>query len=215
MKQNVEFNQAVIKFNKRNKINKSSNDEYIKKFRNKFGKFLSQSILNSNNVIKQEIIKIIKDEYYYYDQENTKKYLIKFCQDLIEHIKEHRNQINDCHFTNILNKDAEKTNSSSILTSLFLTANNIPNNLSSNFSKAVEYYFAKNKEIYGDGYEKYLDEYFRNVLGEKSYLILIDDFSGTGKSISDFIDAIKKYILTLKIEIIIFCIHITEDAEKK
>ncbi|EVY38788.1 hypothetical protein U310_01704, partial [Staphylococcus aureus F89441] len=51
--------------------------------------------------------------------------------------------------------------------------------------------------------------------GEKSYLILIDDFSGTGKSISDFIDAIKKYILTLKIEIIIFCIHITEDAEKK
>ncbi|HAR3614095.1 TPA: hypothetical protein PO216_001071, partial [Staphylococcus aureus] len=143
------------------------------------------------------------------------KYLIKFCQDLIEHIKEHRNQINDCHFTNILNKDAEKTNSSSILTSLFLTANNIPNNLSSNFSKAVEYYFAKNKEIYGDGYEKYLDEYFRNVLGEKSYLILIDDFSGTGKSISDFIDAIKKYILTLKIEIIIFCIHITEDAEKK
>ncbi|HCW9104926.1 TPA: hypothetical protein OYL10_002725, partial [Staphylococcus aureus] len=53
-----------------------------------------------------------------------------------------------------------------------------------------------------------------NVLGEKSYLILIDDFSGTGKSISDFIDAIKKYILTLKIEIIIFCIHITEDAEK-
>ncbi|EUK73605.1 TPA: hypothetical protein I1E64_002959, partial [Staphylococcus aureus] len=59
------------------------------------------------------------------------------------------------------------------------------------------------------------DEYFRNVLGEKSYLILIDDFSGTGKSISDFIDAIKKYILTLKIEIIIFCIHITEDAEKK
>lgn len=78
----------------------------------------------------------------------------------------------------------------------------------------MEYYFAKNKEIYGDGYEKYLDEYFRNVLGEKSYLILIDDFSGTGKSISDFIDAIKKYILTLKIEIIIFCIHITEDAEK-
>lgn len=215
MKQNVEFNQAVIKFNKRNKINKSSNDEYIKNFRNKFGKFLSQSFLNSNNVIKQEIIKIIKDEYYYYDQENTKKYLIKFCQDLIEHIKEHRNKINDCHFTNILNKDAEKTNSSSILTSLFLTANNIPNNLSSNFSKAVEYYFAKNKEIYGDGYEKYLDEYFRNVLGEKSYLILIDDFSGTGKSISDFIDAIKKYILTLKIEIIIFCIHITEDAEKK
>ncbi|HFD6277727.1 hypothetical protein SA5211_1223 [Staphylococcus aureus subsp. aureus SA5211] len=215
MKQNVEFNQAVIKFNKRNKINKSSNDEYIKNFRNKFGKFLSQSFLNSNNVIKQEIIKIIKDEYYYYDQENTKKYLIKFCQDLIEYIKEHRNQINDCHFTNILNKDAEKTNSSSILTSLFLTANNIPNNLSSNFSKAVEYYFAKNKEIYGDGYEKYLDEYFRNVLGEKSYLILIDDFSGTGKSISDFIDAIKKYILTLKIEIIIFCIHITEDAEKK
>lgn len=109
----------------------------------------------------------------------------------------------------------KKTNSSSILTSLFLTANNIPNNLSSNFSKAVEYYFAKNKEIYGDGYEKYLDEYFRNVLGEKSYLILIDDFSGTGKSISDFIDAIKKYILILKIEIIIFCIHITEDAEKK
>lgn len=43
---------------------------------------------------------------------------------------------------------------------------------------------------------------------------MIDDFSGTGKSISDFIDAIKKYILTLKIEIIIFCIHITEDAEK-
>ncbi|NMT46139.1 hypothetical protein HGQ74_14050 [Staphylococcus aureus] len=41
MKQNVEFNQAVIKFNKRNKINKSSNDEYIKKFRNKFGKFQS------------------------------------------------------------------------------------------------------------------------------------------------------------------------------
>lgn len=78
MKQNVEFNQAVIKFNKRNKINKSSNDEYIKNFRNKFGKFLSQSFLNSNNVIKQEIIKIIKDEYYYYDQENTKKYLIKF-----------------------------------------------------------------------------------------------------------------------------------------
>ncbi|MGO5721780.1 phosphoribosyltransferase-like protein, partial [Staphylococcus aureus] len=51
MKQNVEFNQAVIKFNKRNKINKSSNDEYIKNFRNKFGKFLSQSFLNSNNVI--------------------------------------------------------------------------------------------------------------------------------------------------------------------
>ncbi|HGZ9540144.1 TPA: hypothetical protein ACOGGH_000266, partial [Staphylococcus aureus] len=63
MKQNVEFNQAVIKFNKRNKINKSSNDEYIKNFRNKFGKSLSQSFLNSNNVIKQEIIKIIKDEY--------------------------------------------------------------------------------------------------------------------------------------------------------
>ncbi|MDM6229029.1 hypothetical protein P7546_01465, partial [Staphylococcus aureus] len=48
MKQNVEFNQAVIKFNKRNKINKSSNDEYIKKFRNKFGKFLSQSFLKSS-----------------------------------------------------------------------------------------------------------------------------------------------------------------------
>lgn len=215
MKQTEEFNQVVSKFNERNKINKSSNDEYIKNFRNKFGKFLSQSSLSSNNEIKQEIIKIIKDEYYYYDQENTTKYLIKFYQELIKHINEHKNQINDCHFTTILNKDAEKTNSSSILTTLFLAVNNIPNNLSSNFFKAVEYYFAKEKDIYIDGYEGYLEQYFRNVLGEKSYLILIDDFSGTGKSITDFIDAIKKYILTLKIEIIIFCIHITEDAEKK
>ncbi|GBY80239.1 hypothetical protein M6K089_1068 [Staphylococcus aureus] len=174
MKQNVEFNQAVIKFNKRNKINKSSNDEYIKNFRNKFGKFLSQSFLNSNNVIKQEIIKIIKDEYYYYDQENTKKYLIKFCQDLIEHIKEHRNQINDCHFTNILNKDAEKK----------IMDTSIKNGIEIKiaFVQKTEKYFINNKELEKKFYEFEKDivnpgKYYN--LGYKNTQALVSNFRNT------------------------------------
>ncbi|MCC2089248.1 hypothetical protein KRP69_08505 [Mammaliicoccus sciuri] len=211
MNKKEEFNHVITKFYNRNSLKDNIEDKYLNNFRNKFGKFLSQDALKNNIAIKNEILSIISEDYLYYSEEYTIKYLAKFYEKLMSHLKENELTIDDCQFTVILNKNTVKYNSSDFFTSLFMSINNIPNNLCKSFSKAVDFYYSddpRDKTI-----EKYLCNEFKKILGGKRYLILIDDYSGTGQSIVDFLNAIQKYIKDLFIEIIIFCVHITEEAE--
>ncbi|MFC6293589.1 hypothetical protein BHU61_10595 [Macrococcus epidermidis] len=211
MEKSEEFNVIIKNFYERNNIRDNIEDDYLQNFRNKFGKFLSQEGLKENDEIKQEILSIISNDYSYYSEEYTVKYLSKLYSKLIEHLEGNELTINDCHFSVILNKDPEVYNSSDVLTSLFMSINNIPNNLCKSFSRAVNYYYSDEPVDINIEKQLYID--FENILGEKTYLILIDDYSGTGKSINDFLNAIQKYIKNLYIEILIFCAHITEEAK--
>lgn len=226
IRQKRDFNKLVKNFYKRNKVNDETNEEYLENFRLRLGKFLSQKNLNrqENLAVKKIIFKCLKEDYRFYSEAEIIRHLKSFHKQFYEALLKRGLNLNDCYFTDVLNKKTMKTNSSDMLTHLYLKENRLSNNYFIRLNKMVEIEMnnEKHQKNY-EGYEYYTKEIyeieFKNeiadkheLLNNKKYLIMIDDYSGTGSTIKDFIGIIKKYIPE-HIKLIIFCIHITEDAK--
>lgn len=223
----INFDKLVEKFYERNKVNDETNEEYLENFRLRLGKFLSQKSLNlkENLEVKEIIFKCLKEDYRFYSEAEIVGYLMSFHKQFCEELLKRGQSLNDCYFTDILNKRTVKTNSSDMLTNIYLKTNKLSSNhfIHLNSMVDIEVKFEKHQE--GDeNYTYYKQEIYEaeknteisnkhEVLKNKKYLIMIDDYSGTGSTIKDFIKIIKKYIPS-KVKLIVFCIHMTEEAKK-
>lgn len=220
-----QFNQLIEKFYERNIVNDKTDEEYLENFRLRVGKFLSQKPLKENPEVKEIIFNCLKDDYLYYSEKHIAAILKAFHEKLSKDLLDKGVSISDCCFIDILNKRTEKNNSSNVLVNQYLNENYLPNNYSKHFSTMVNIELKNERHNNGSkNYSYYTEDIYkiekeneiaviRSVLKDKKYLIMIDDYSGTGSTIKDFIKILKKYIPS-DIQLIVFCIHITEGAQK-
>lgn len=209
---NKEFNEVVSEFFSRNKIDKNSDENYIKGFSGKFGKFLSQVPFSANEKVKELVLKCIRDDYRYYSEEEINIYLKKFHAKLINQIEEQGFLSEQCMFSDILNEATYKHNSSNELVTKYITLNNLKNSQYIHFNTMVEKYTELKEEE--DEYlkrskqiilEKEIETNKKRLEGIE-YLIMIDDYTGTGSTIITFLESIIETIPS-SIEIVIYCIH--------
>lgn len=219
MSNSEEFNLLVQKFYSRNHI-KDYEEKYIKGFRRRLGRFLSQ--LDDGSEVKQIILDCIKDNYKYYSKAEILAVLKKFHESLVEQLSYRGTNFSECHFSSILNKETYKHNSSNAILNLYIDINELPNHAYYEFTDILdlEYGRAKFLEKEDGEFSHYDDRFYRleserlkvewkRRLSNKKYLILIDDYTGSGKTIIDFIKLIKKYVGD-DIRLIIYCIHATK-----
>ena len=223
----INFDKLVKEFYERNKVNDETKEEYLENFRLRLGKFLSQKSLNlpENLAVKNIIFKCLKEDYRFYSEAEIIKYLKSFHKQFSDELFNRGLNLDDCYFTDVLNKNTIKTNSSDMLTHLYLKENRLSNNHFIRLNKMVEIEVKnQNHNNNFENYEYYTKKIYETerkyeladkhkLLNNKKYVIMIDDYSGTGSTIKDFIGIIKKYS-PKHIKLIIFCIHITEDARK-
>ena len=227
IRKKINFDKLVKEFYQRNKVNDETNEEYLENFRLRLGKFLSQKSLNrqENLAVKKIIFKCLKEDYRFYSEAEIIRYLKSFHKQFCDELLNRGLNLNDCYFTDVLNKKTMKTNSSDMLAHLYLKENRLSNNHFIRLNKMVEIEMNnQNHQNNYRGYKYYTKKIYKKevkneiadkhkLLSNKKYLIMIDDYSGTGSTIKDFIGIIKKYI-PKHIKLIIFCIHITENAKK-
>lgn len=219
-KNSDEFNNIVSEFFNRNQIQEDSQEKYIKGFSRKFGRFLSQEPFREHQDVKNMVMKCIKDEYRYYSQETISTYLKKFHVRLIEQIEGQGYLIDQCMFSNISNVDTSKHNSSNELVSKYMSLNDLENSYYIFFNTMVEKYTQLNNET-DENLKRSKKIILENEIKDKQkklkeieYLILIDDYTGTGGTIIKFLEAIMESIPS-NVEIIVYCIHGTQIAQKK
>lgn len=223
MSKSEEFEKLVEKFYRRNHI-ENHEEKYMKGFKRRLGRFLSQ--LDDNLIVKKIILDCIKDNYKYYSKTEISNILRGFHKSLMEQLSRNGIDFRECYFSSVLNEETYKHNSSNAMLNLYLDINEIPNNTYVQFNDIVglEYgrnnFLKKNKgpfEVYDDRYytieHKRLRTEWGNRLNNKKYVILIDDYTGSGKTIISFIRMLEKYISS-DIKIIIFCIHATTNAKE-
>ncbi len=216
---NLEFKRIVERFFERNGVSNDSSEKYIKNFSNRFAKFLAQQPLKSNPLIKNKVIECIEKDYQYYSYENIVGYLKSFHNKLETLLRDNHEDIEDCYFSNILNKNTFRNNSSNEMVTLYINVNSIPNRTYVHFNDVIDLEVKRQRSPEGgtDDKDYYSNEVCRQKedwarrLSEKSYLILIDDYTGSGSTIIDFLEMILKYLKS-DIKIILFCIHGTTKA---
>lgn len=219
MSKSEEFNLLVREFYKRNHI-EDYEEKYIKGFRRRLGRFLSQ--LDDGSEVKQIILDCIKDNYKYYSKAEISFVLRKFHENLVAQLSDSGIDLSECYFSSILNKQTFKHNSSNAMLNLYLDINELPNHIYYEFNDILdlEYGRAKFLEKHDEKFSHYDDRFYRlefdrlraewtRRLSDKKYLILIDDYTGSGKTIINFISLIKNYIGD-DIRFIIYCIHATK-----
>lgn len=223
MNTSEEFEKLVQSFYKNNHINDETGEKYTRGFRNRLGKFLAQ--VSTNFEEKQIIVDCIKNDYKYYSKDEIKAHLKNFHDQLISVLSEQGFEVEDCYFGNILNNETFKHNSSNAMINMYLEVNELPNNMYKQFSDVIDLEFGREKHLSqtgGDKYSHYDNRYYsieserlkkewKKRLKDKKYLILIDDYIGSGDTVKTFVEKIEKYI-GKELVIIIKCIHATASA---
>ncbi|MBW9331542.1 hypothetical protein D9N18_09270 [Lactococcus raffinolactis] len=218
------FKKIIQNFYKRNNISDEDKEieKYLKKFQNKLGKFLGQENLKKNEKIKKEILNCIESDYSFYPQSIIDKRL----RSLYDDIK--INYLADNFIcAPILNNDTTTSNSSHDLVHSFININQIQNSKIFSFNHYIDLLNKKNEYkskkdttpniiSYREESSKHLEKEekkiktkFQNI----SSLILIDDYTGTGQTVIDFILKIENS-LPQNVTIILFFIHSTKIAKK-
>lgn len=227
MDKREDFNRLVQNFYSRNNINIDCKEKYMRGFRRHLGQFLSQIEEES---VKKIISDCIENDYRYYSKPEISQVLINFHNSLSRELINNGKDINECLFASILNAKTYKNNSSNGMLRLYLENNNLPNHYCYDFydiadleygrskftstnTEEKEYFSHFNNNYYNKESDR-LKEEWKNRLQDKKYLILLDDYSGSGKTIYKFLKLIKQYI-NPNIIIIIYCIHITIKAKKE
>lgn len=226
MSKRDDFNQLVENFYKRNRINKNNDEKYMRGFRLKLGKFISQEQLKEHPKIQNIIVDCINKDYKYYSEELIKDFFIKFHIQLDEQLIKRRQELEKAvYFLNVLNKDTYKSNSSDDMVNLYIKVNDLPNEYFKQLSTVMDIEVKFERHLAGSKeYEYYTEEIYRKEreaqialwtkrLKNKKILVLIDDYSGSGSTIDDFISKIKDYIPNNIKKIFVVCVHITEGAK--
>ena len=218
------FKKIIQNFYKRNNISDEDKEieKYLKKFQNKLGKFLGQENLKKNEKIKKEILNCIESEYSFYPQSIIDKRLRSLYDDI-------KNNCLDDNFicAPILNNNTTTSNSSHDLVHSFINLNQIQNSKIFSFNHYIDLLNKKNeyesKKDTTPNIMSYREEFSKHLEKEKkqiktkfqniSSLILIDDYTGTGQTVIDFIQKIESS-LPQNVTIILFFIHSTKIAKK-
>lgn len=223
MDKREDFNRLVQNFYSRNKIDIDCTEKYMRGFRRHLGQFLSQIEEES---VKKIISDCIENDYKYYSKAVISQALINLHNSLSDNLIDNGGDINECLFASILNAKTYKNNSSNGMVRLYLENNNLPNHYCYEFYDIADLEYRRRKftsanteekKYFSHYYDKESDrlkEKWKNRLQDKKYLILLDDYSGSGRTIHKFLKLIKKYI-DPNIIIIIYCIHITSKAKGK
>lgn len=204
-----QFNQLVEKFYERNKVDDKTNEEYLENFRLRVGKFLSQKPLEKDSKVKEIIFNCLKDDYKYYSKSQIAVVLKSFHTKLNNELIKRNRSIDDCYFIDVLNKDTMKNNSSNELITQYLRVNKLSDDLYKHFFRMVDIEIKKEYNTPPEDEEKRC----RDLLKDKKYLIMIDNYSSTGRKIQHFIEIINKYT-PHNIKLIFLCLHMTEKAKK-
>ena len=228
MTTNPDFDALVNTFYERNSLNMDYCDKYMKGFRNRLGKFISQKELELRPNVKHIVVDCIKNHYQYYSQQKIEEVFSHFHSRFVKFLTMQGFSVEkNVHFLSILNKETYKTNSSLDMINLYKTVNNIANyeykQMSSVIDNEVGYerYLSEEGEDYKFHNAKYynntktrLQNKWKDILKNTEYIVLIDDYSGSGSTIDDFLTLTKDYIPD-NICILVFCIHMTEIAEQR
>lgn len=228
MATNPEFDALVNAFYERNSLNVDYCDKYMKGFRNRLGKFISQKELELQPDVKHIVVDCIKNHYQYYSQQKIEEIFSRFHSAFIRYLTSQGFSVErNVHFLSILNKETYKANSSLDMISLYKTVNNIANYEYKQMGSVIdnEVGYERYKRNGSDDYKFHNDRYYNNtkdrlknqwkgILNNTKYIVLIDDYSGSGSTIDDFLTLTRDYIPD-NIFIIVFCIHMTEMAEKR
>ena len=204
-----QFNQLVEKFYERNKVDDKTNEEYLENFRLRVGKFLSQKPLEKDSKVKEIIFNCLKDDYKYYSKSQIAVVLKSFHTRLNNELIKKNQSIDDCYFIDVLNKNTMKNNSSNELITQYLKVNKLSNDLYKHFFRMVDIETKKEYNTPPEDEEKRC----KDLLEDKKYLIMIDNYSSTGRTIQHFIEIINKYT-PHNIKLIFLCLHMTEKAKK-
>ncbi|KMT59095.1 phosphoribosyltransferase-like protein [Paenilisteria newyorkensis] len=184
-----ELNAAINLFLDNNDI-RDCDEDYVKNFRKKFGYFISQEKLANKQDISNALIDGIKN-YKYYSKKTVEAKFKDFHEEYLLNVI----KMPDTIFSNISNVgNPSKFNSSNFYLTKYLEVNSLSND--------------RGIDIYRLLVEDKSSTKMKNI----SNVVLIDDFSGSGRTIISFL---KKITALLEHKsIIVFCIHIMEVAEE-
>ena len=183
------FDDALENFLVSNDV-RDSKEEYVKNFRKKFGYFLSQKKLTDKISVSNFLIDGISN-YRYYSRETVEHIFQKFHHDFLSQVVNMQKTI-FCNISNVEN--LTKYNSSNFFLSKYLEVNSLDN--------------SKGFDIYQELLAKPESKRIRKV----ETIVFIDDFSGSGNTIIAYFQKLLPFLKDKKI--VIYCIHIMEDAEK-
>lgn len=239
MNNNEIFKSAIENFLKRNNISPSIDEEYVKNFSHKFGSFIGRnSLLKDKNDIKEILIGLIKDHFVYYTKDFFKEFFKSKYKQIEDYINNECNSTFDIYISPISNKNTQIQNSSKDLLALFREENNLDRNLFTNFDSILffqndienkeneinrklesnpnnNYFINKHKRIIENNKreKKTKKDEMTSEYRNKKYLVLIDDFIGSGDTVCSFIKLIHEY-LPANIKIFLVCVHVMEVGEK-
>lgn len=235
-----ELRRVEKNFFQNNNISNENSEKYIKYFRRNLGNFIaSNSDLQNEPNVKDFLLRRLENDFVYYSRQAVESFLKQKFQDLITKLDEEGLSINDCYISSILNKDTNTNNSSRELMFIFRDINGLDRNKTLTLEKYIDHevqyeigieeldkniqenpcqiYYPKRKAKLEQVYKSKKFSLIKDLdkqLESKSYLIFIDDFSGSGKTIKRFFKRLKDYI-PKRIQIIIICIHMMEKAENE
>lgn len=215
-------------------------DKYLKFFRRNLGNFIAgNEALNDAPQIKKFLLTSIEKNFTFYSEHTIDNFLRQKYKELILELDDEDNNINSCYISAILNKDTSTNNSSKELMKEFKRVNELDSNkiltLEKYINREIKYQedlkeinekIERNRNnIYYPKKEMYITRVYNidkaklittleRELASKDYLIFIDDFSGSGKTIIQFFKFMEDYI-PQRVKIIIICVHMMENAENK
>lgn len=195
------FDKALNDFISKNKI-EDFNEPYIKDFEQKLSEFIGQKKLCEHVEIRELLLELIS-EYKYYSKKNVEEIFVGFYNQITETIKLDERYTIYTHIPS--EKDLSRGNSSLFFLNKFFDVNYIESKRNIDITS-----------LYLQG----LNDKTKNpYCTPKSYrkithidnVICLDDFSGSGKTIKEFLKKSAELIKDKKV--IIFLIHITDIAK--
>lgn len=209
------FDSTIENFLENNEIN-DAEEEYVKNFRQKTGRFLGQSKIKQTPDIGNILLRML-GEYRYYSRKYIENILKNFYKYLVPRVRESSTIYSPISSE----KDFTRMNSSHFYLQKFLEINELSNehaiNLSSLYLEVDNKYLKRTLSHYNEKSKgtdiKHKKEITRiyNKLKYIDTVVFIDDFSGTGDTIKKFLK-IAADMLKDK-QVIVFVIHVTDRAK--
>jgi len=233
---NKELDKAVECFMKRNGIPNDTEEMPVKNFKRKMGGFISNNLISDKEEIRNFFIDTLRDEFIYYTRDSFKKFFHETFIKIEEALDESIDTINECYISRISDRDASVYNSSDDLLPLFREVAGLDKSFIFSFHDVVNLQFEhkheldkikkrnkqskKNNEFEtkeNERYSKKINEIAQRTRDDfkgKKYLILVDDFCGSGTTVTNYINTINP-VLPEHVIIIFICVHVMEKAENK
>jgi len=203
--QRKKYLEEIVKiFLEKNNISEECDEEYVINFKQKVGRFLAQPLLKENTEVKKILLEFIKD-YKYYTKENIECMLKKFYKKTI------LGELQLDEFYTIYSpipseKDIARENSSNFYLAKFLEVNSLESNVVVNLNSLNLFY--ENEKLKGKTNEE--NKALKKLIYMEN-IVLIDDFSGSGKTIKTFLR--KHANLIREKKIILYVFHLTNKAK--